>query len=341
VTAGIESVESARISVETREAVRRFIRTGSIFLALAILWTGLAFASPYFFTQQNILNILLQSSTVGILAAGVTVVLIAGEIDISVASVQALAATVAATVIITHGGSVVLGIAAGIAVAILCGSVNGYVTIYARVPSFIVTLAMLGIAQGAAFLVTGGQAIGEFPRAYTVIGQGKVGPIPVPVIIAGVVYLLLHLLLAQTAFGVNIYAIGGSRNASRLVGLRVERTIMAVFVLCGALAGLSGLILSARLDAAHGSFGASDLLDAIAAVVIGGTSLFGGSGTVVGTLGGVIIISTIRNGLVLLNVEAFWTQVVVGVVILAAVMLDQVFKGELAFRDLVPGLRHG
>lgn len=340
-TAGIESVESARISVETREAVRRFIRTGSIFLALAILWTGLAFASPYFFTQQNILNILLQSSTVGILAAGVTVVLIAGEIDISVASVQALAATVAATVIITHGGSVVLGIAAGIAVAILCGSVNGYVTIYARVPSFIVTLAMLGIAQGAAFLVTGGQAIGEFPRAYTVIGQGKVGPIPVPVIIAGVVYLLLHLLLAQTAFGVNIYAIGGSRNASRLVGLRVERTIMAVFVLCGALAGLSGLILSARLDAAHGSFGASDLLDAIAAVVIGGTSLFGGSGTVVGTLGGVIIISTIRNGLVLLNVEAFWTQVVVGVVILAAVMLDQVFKGELAFRDLVPGLRHG
>ena len=340
-TAGIESVESARISVETREAVRRFIRTGSIFLALAILWTGLAFASPYFFTQQNILNILLQSSTVGILAAGVTVVLIAGEIDISVASVQALAATVAATVIITHGGSVVLGIAAGIAVAILCGSVNGYVTIYARVPSFIVTLAMLGIAQGAAFLVTGGQAIGEFPRAYTVIGQGKVGPIPVPVIIAGGVYLLLHLLLAQTAFGVNIYAIGGSRNASRLVGLRVERTIMAVFVLCGALAGLSGLILSARLDAAHGSFGASDLLDAIAAVVIGGTSLFGGSGTVVGTLGGVIIISTIRNGLVLLNVEAFWTQVVVGVVILAAVMLDQVFKGELAFRDLVPGLRHG
>ena len=340
-TAGIESVESARISVETREAVRRFIRTGSIFLALAILWTGLAFASPYFFTQQNILNILLQSSTVGILAAGVTVVLIAGEIDISVASVQALAATVAATVIITHGGSVVLGIAAGIAVAILCGSVNGYVTIYARVPSFIVTLAMLGIAQGAAFLVTGGQAIGEFPRAYTVIGQGKIGPIPVPVIIAGGVYLLLHLLLAQTAFGVNIYAIGGSRNASRLVGLRVERTIMAVFVLCGALAGLSGLILSARLDAAHGSFGASDLLDAIAAVVIGGTSLFGGSGTVVGTLGGVIIISTIRNGLVLLNVEAFWTQVVVGVVILAAVMLDQVFKGELAFRDLVPGLRHG
>jgi len=341
VTAGIESVESARISVETREAVRRFIRTGSIFLALAILWTGLAFSSPYFFTQQNILNILLQSSTVGILAAGVTVVLIAGEIDISVASVQALAATVAATVIITHGGSVVLGIAAGIAVAILCGSVNGYVTIYARVPSFIVTLAMLGIAQGAAFLVTGGQAIGEFPRAYTVIGQGKIGPIPVPVIIAGGVYLLLHLLLAQTAFGVNIYAIGGSRNASRLVGLRVERTIMAVFVLCGALAGLSGLILSARLDAAHGSFGASDLLDAIAAVVIGGTSLFGGSGTVVGTLGGVIIISTIRNGLVLLNVEAFWTQVVVGVVILAAVMLDQVFKGELAFRDLVPGLRHG
>lgn len=332
------ATESVRTGIETREAIRRLVRTGSIFIGIAILWTILAFASPYFFTQQNLLNILLQSSTVGILAAGVTLVLIAGEIDISVASVQALAATVAATVIITHGGPVVLGMAAGILVAVLAAVVNGYATVYARTPSFIVTLAMLGIAQGAAFLMTGGQSIGEFPRAYTVIGQGKVGPVPVPVIIAGSVYLVLHLLLSQTKFGVNVYAIGGSRNASRLVGLRVERMIMAVFVICGALAGLSGLILSARLDAAHGSFGASDLLDAIAAVVIGGTSLFGGSGSVVGTLGGVIIISTIRNGLVLLNVEAFWTQVVVGVVILVAVMLDQVFKGELTFRDLVPGL---
>lgn len=331
--------ESVRTGIETREAIRRLVRTGSIFIGIGILWTILAFASPYFFTQQNLLNILLQSSTVGILAAGVTLVLIAGEIDISVASVQALSATVAATVIITHGGPVVLGMATGILVAVLCGIVNGYATIYARIPSFIATLAMLGIAQGAAFLITGGQSIGEFPHAYTVIGQGKVGPVPVPVIIAGSVYLVLHLLLSQTPFGVNVYAIGGSRNASRLVGLRVDRTIMTVFVICGGLAGLSGLILSARLDAAHGSFGASDLLDAIAAVVIGGTSLFGGSGSVVGTLGGVIIISTIRNGLVLLNVEAFWTQVVVGVVILVAVMLDQVFKGELTFRDLVPWMR--
>jgi ribose/xylose/arabinose/galactoside ABC-type transport system permease subunit len=330
-----------RTSAETREAVRRFLRTGSIFIALGLLWTVLAFKSEYFLTEQNLLNILLQSSTVGILAAGVTLVLIAGEIDISVASVQALAATVAATVIITRGGSVVLGIAAGILVAVLAGAVNGYMTIYARIPSFIVTLAMLGIAQGAAFLVTSGQAIGEFPHAYSVLGQGKVGPVPVPVIIAGIVYLTLHLLLSQTPFGVNVYAVGGSRNASRLVGLRIERTIMTVFVISGALAGLSGIILSARLDAAHGSFGASDLLDAVAAVVIGGTSLFGGSGNVVGTLGGVIIIGTIRNGLVLLNVEAFWTQVVVGVVILVAVMLDQLFKGELAFRDLVPGLRRG
>ncbi len=330
---------SARTNAETREAVKRFFRTGSIFIALALLWTALAFASPYFFTQQNILNILLQSSTVGILAAGVTLVLIAGEIDISVASVQALAATVSATVIITHDGSVALGIAAGILVAVVAGSLNGYATIYARIPSFIVTLAMLGIAQGAAFLVTGGQAIGEFPHSYGVLGQGKVGPVPVPVIIAGAVYLVLHLLLSQTPFGLNVYAVGGSRNASRLAGLRIERTIMTVFVISGALSGLAGIILSARLDAAHGSFGASDLLDAVAAVVIGGTSLFGGAGGVIGTLGGVVIISTIRNGLVLLNVEAFWTQVVVGGVILVAVLLDQMFKGELAPRDLVPGLR--
>jgi ribose transport system permease protein len=236
---------------------------------------------------------------------------------------------------------VTLGILAGIGVATLAGAVNGYFTVFGRIPSFIVTLAMLGIAQGAAFLMTSGQAIGEFPHSYEVIGQGKVGPVPVPVIIAGALYLFFHLLLSQTRFGMDVYAVGGSRNASRLVGLRIERTIVSVFLISGALAGISGIILSSRLDAAHGSFGASDMLDAVAAVVIGGTSLFGGSGNVIGTLGGVIIISTIRNGLVLLNVEAFWTQVVVGAVILIAVMLDQVLKGDLRARDLVPGIRHG
>jgi ribose transport system permease protein len=333
--------EVARTSAVSREALVRTLRTGSIFIALAVLWVVMAFASPYFFTQTNILNILLQSSTVSILALGITVVLIAGEIDISVASVQALSATVAATVIVTHGGPVFLGILAGIAVATLAGAVSGYFTVFARIPSFIVTLAMLGIAQGTAFLITSGQAVGEFAHSYGVLGQGKVGPVPVPVIIAGCLYLAFYLILSQTPFGMNVYAVGGSRNASRLSGLRIERTVVAVFLISGALAGISGIILSARLDAAHGSFGASDMLDAVAAVVIGGTSLFGGSGSVLGTLGGVIIISTIRNGLVLLNVEAFWTQVVVGAVILLAVMLDQVLKGELTARDLVPGLRRG
>ena len=322
----------------TREAVRRFIRTGSIFLGIGVLWLVLSFASPYFFTQQNIMNILLQSSTVGILAAAVTIVLIAGEIDISVASVQALSATIAATIIITHDGPVVLGMLCGVAVAALAGMINGYMTMFSRIPSFIVTLAMLGIAQGIALLVTSGFSVGEFPHSYTVLGQGMVGPVPVPVIIAAVVFVVVHFVLSKTSFGVDVYATGGSRDAARLVGLRVNRIVIIVFVLSGALAGLSGLILSARLDAAHGTFGASDMLDAVAAVVVGGTSLFGGSGNVIGTLGGVIIISTIRNGLILLNVEAFWTQVVVGVVILLAVMLDQVFKGELAARDLVPGL---
>ena len=326
--------------LERRATIIRGVRAAGIFVALALLWVGLALASPYFFTQQNILNILLQSSTVGILAAGVTLVLIAGEIDISVASVQALAATVAASVIILHGQSLVLGIAAGIGAGVLAGLVNGYATVYARIPSFIVTLAMLGIAQGASFLVTDGLSVGEFPGWYTTLGQGKVGAIPVPVIIAAVVYLVLYLLLSQTRFGVDVYAVGGSRNASRLAGLRIERTIMTTFVISGALAGLAGIILSARLDAAHGTFGASDLLDAIAAVVIGGTSLFGGSGNVIGTAAGVIIISTIRNGLVLLNVEAFWTQIVVGTVVLVAVLLDQIVKGELTFRDLVPGLAY-
>jgi ribose/xylose/arabinose/galactoside ABC-type transport system permease subunit len=224
---------------------------------------------------------------------------------------------------------------------VLCGAISGLLTWKLKVVSFISTLAMLGIAQGAAFLLTNGQAVAGFGETYAKIGTSTIRGFPVAAVIAGVVFLVLHLMLTRTKLGLQIYAVGGNAEAAAYAGIKPGRVKLYALMISGLCAGIGGIILSARLDAGNGLFGAGDLLQAVAAVVIGGTSLFGGSGSVIGTLGGVIIISTIRNGLVLLNVESFWTQVVVGAVILLAVMLDQVLKGELKPRDLVPGLRHG
>lgn len=314
---------------------RAYLQVGSVFLALAVLWVALSLSTPYFLTTQNVLNILLQSAVVGILAAGFTIVLIGGEIDLSIASVQALAGTIAAVLIIQEGLSISVAIPLVILVGVAAGLVNGYFTVFARIPSFIVTLAMLGIAQGIAFVLTSGRTIGGFPDAYHVLGRGDIAGVPIPVICFIGVYVVLHLLLTQTRYGVELYAVGGARRAADLVGLRTGRIVVTSFVISGLLAAFAGLVLSSRLNAGHGGFGATELLDAVAAVVIGGTSLYGGAGTVIGTFGGVLIISTIRNGLILLGVDPFWQQVVVGVIILLAVMVDQMIKGHLRPRDLV------
>lgn len=316
--------------------LRSHLQTTSIFVALALLWIVLSFSSPYFFTTSNVLNILLQSSVVGILAAGFTLVLISGEIDLSFTSVAALATVVSAVIIIQHGVPVVPGILLVLGVGAAAGLVNAYMTVIAGIPSFIVTLAMLGIAQGLAFVLTGAQTIQGFPHAYDVIGQGKVGRIPVPVFIVIGVYLVLNYLLSHRPFGVDVYAVGGSRKAATLAGLRPGRIVMIAFVTSGVLAALAGIILSAQLDAGQGNFGQTNLLDAIAAVVIGGASLNGGSGTFVGTAAGVLMIASINNGLVIVGVSPFWVQVVVGLIILSAVMTDRLVKGELDVRQLVP-----
>jgi ribose transport system permease protein len=319
-----------------------YLQVVTIFGALVLLWVVLSFSAPFFLTERNILNIFLQSAVVGILAAAFTLVLIGGEIDVSVSSVQALAGTLAAVLVIEHGIPVLPGMLLVIGMGLLAGLINGYLTAFATIPSFITTLAMLGVAQGLAFVITSGRTIGGFPDPYLMLGQDKLGPIPVPVVIAGVVYLVLHLLLTQTRFGVELYAVGGSRRAASRMGIRVTRIIVVTFIISGILSAIAGMVLSARVNSGSGTVGATSLLlDAIAAVVIGGTSLEGGAGTMLGTLGGVLIISTIRNGLILLHVDPFWQQVAVGVIIVLAVMVDQLFKGKLRLRDLVRGRPSG
>jgi ribose transport system permease protein len=315
---------------------REYFHAGGVFGALVLIGAVLTMASPHFLTHTNLINILLQSATLSIISAGLTMILITGEIDLSIASVQALSGTIAAIFIIQLDLPMMIGIGGALGVGLLIGAINGYLTVFAKVPSFIVTLASFGILQGIALLLTNAQPVAGFPEAYGAIGQDKIAGIPVPVVLAGAVYCVMHFILAKTRFGVDLYAIGGGRRAAELTGIRVGRALVLGFCISGLLAGLAGVILSSRLDAGSGTFGVNDLLTAVAAVVIGGTSLVGGTGTVIGTLGGVLLITTIGNGLILLNVTQFWQQIVVGLVLVAAVLIDQVVRGRVRLRDLVP-----
>ena len=259
--------------------VARYVRAGAIFIALTVLWIALSFGSPYFFTYNNILNIFLQAAPISIIAAGFTVVLITGEIDLSIGSAIGLTASVVALVVIRAEVPIVTGLFIGMGIGLLIGLVNGYITVYFGMPSFVVTLATLGIAQGTALVLTAGRPVSGFPDWYPFIGQGKLfGEIPMAIVIAVCVYAVLFFLLRRTALGVQLYAIGGNREAANLAGVRVNRVLITAFVISGLCGGLAGIVLSSRLDAGHGNFGQSNLLDAVAAVVVGGTSLMGGSG---------------------------------------------------------------
>ncbi len=318
---------------------RAMAQTLGQYFAILLMWAVLASSTPYFLTVQNIRNIFLQSAVMGILAAGFTVILIAGEIDLSIATVQAFAGTLAAIFIIKDGMSIWVAMSVVMGVSFLIGVLNGYFTVYVKIPSFIVTLATLSIAQGLGFVLASGRTIGGFPSSYHFLGRASLGPVPVPVAILVAVYLIFHLILTQTKFGLELYAVGGSRLTAERVGLNTPGVLVSAFMISAMLAGFAGLILSSRLNAGHGSFGATMLLDAVAAVVIGGSSLSGGSGSLIGTFAGVIIITTIQNGLVHLGVDPFWQQVAVGVIVVGAVALDQLIKGRLRLRDLVPFIR--
>jgi ribose/xylose/arabinose/galactoside ABC-type transport system permease subunit len=301
-----------------------------VYLALALIWVILALKSPYFFTVPNIRNVLVQASTLSIIAAGLSIVLIAGEIDLAVATIQAFVGSIAAVLMVRADFPWPLAMVLAICAGVAAGVTSAGVAIVARLPTFITTFAMLGITGGIGLLLTNGQPVSGFPPGYEVFGNGRVGPIPVPVIIMAAVYLVLHVMLTRTRAGLKIFAIGGSRAAAISAGISWKRTMLAVLGLSGFLSAISGIIITSRLGAGSGTYGAESLLPAVAGVMIGGVSLFGGVGSLIGTLGGVLIIVSINNGLVLLNISQFWQQVVVGIVILCAVLIDQWAKGQLS-----------
>jgi len=290
---------------------------------LLILWIALSFASPYFLTKVNIFNVFLQAAIIGVLAFGSTVALISGEIDLSIGALEGFTAVIAALVLVKLGLPWPLGVVAAIGCGTLIGLANGLITTQIGVPSFIATLATLGMTSGLALRITGGNSIYGFPAAYLETGRGRILGLPVSALLAAAVLVVLWLALRFTRLGLHFYAVGGNRAAAAETGINPRRIKTIALTISGTCAGVAGVLISARLNAANGNFGQFDLLDAIAAVVIGGTALTGGVGSLIGTLFGVLIIVTIRNGLDLLGVSPFWQTSAVGAMILVAAVLHR------------------
>jgi ribose transport system permease protein len=301
-------------------AVSRVVAIAALIILLAIL-------SPQFLTWGNFVNVARQASLQFLIAAGLTIVVLTGGIDLAVGAILGLAACLSASLI--SQGYVAWGIASALLSGLACGSVNGLLITYGRIPAFIATYGMLWIAHGLGYVFMKGEVIYGLPEVVRFIGVGFIGPIPVPVVVAVALLIALHVMLHGTVLGRAIYAIGGNPGAARLSGMPVKRRLITVYALSGLLSGCAALVVIARVNAADSSLGEDMLLPAIAAVCLGGTSLFGGVGGIVGTAIGSLILALVVNGMNLLGVETFWQSGVMGAIILASVLADQLGGSRL------------
>jgi ribose/xylose/arabinose/galactoside ABC-type transport system permease subunit len=295
----------------------------------------------HFLKPLNLFNVMLQISIVGLIAVGMTFVILTAGIDLSVGSLVAVAGLTAA--LIAKGSaassfSLDAAEAAGygwfaammgaIAVGLVGGAIQGSAITKLKVPPFVVTLGGLSVFRGMALMISGSGPISGFDEAYRWWGQGRIGPVPVPVIIFLSIAIIAFVVLRYTRYGRQVYAVGGNREAARLAGVNVERVLLSVYVIIGFLSGLAGFVLSARLNSAEAVAGTGYELNVIAAVVIGGTSLFGGVGTILGTVIGSILIGVLNNGLVLMNVNPYVQQITIGLILVAVVAFDQFAKSR-------------
>lgn len=301
--------------------LRRLLLDNGALTALIALVIAMAALSGDFLTTDNLLNIGVQAAVTAILAFGMTFVIVSAGIDLSVGSVAALSATVLAWSATEAGVPVALAVLLAVLTGIGCGVVNGFLISYGKMPPFIATLAMLSVGRGLSLVISQGSPI-AIPDSVSHLGDNLGGWLPVPVIVLTVMGLLTAFVLRRTYIGRSMYAIGGNEEAARLSGLRVKRQKIAIYAFSGLFAATAGIVLAARLSSAQPQAAQGYELDAIAAVVIGGASLAGGTGKASGTLIGALILAVLRNGLNLLSVSAFWQQVVIGVVIALAVLLD-------------------
>jgi ribose/xylose/arabinose/galactoside ABC-type transport system permease subunit len=304
---------------------RRLGTLAGLFGLCVLLWI----LTPHFLTVSNLLNVLEQTSINAVVAVGMTYVIISGGIDLSVGSVLALAGVVLAT-LLHDGVPIPIAMAASLAVGALFGSLSGVAITWGRLPPFIATLGMMSIARGCALLFTEGRPVSGFGPDFRAIATARVGGIPAPVFVTAAVYLAGHFVLSETRFGRYVYALGGNEEATRLSGVNVRMYKTAVYAASGLTSAVAAVLLTARLNSAQPIAGIMYELDAIAAVVIGGTSLVGGEGGLGGTLIGALIMGVLRNGLNLLSVSSFMQQVVIGLVIVGAVLIDTVLKSRKA-----------
>lgn len=292
---------------------------------LLVLCLSLWALTPHFLTVSNLLNVAEQTAIIAVIAAGMTFVIVTAGIDLSVGSVLAFSGVTMAS-LLQKGAPVAAALAVGIGVGFFCGALNGLLITIGRLPPFIATLGMMSVARGAALLFTEGRPISGFSDSFRYLATGKPLGVPMPVIVMLAVFFAAHFLLTKTKLGRYTYAIGGNEEATILSGVNVRLYKALIYGICGGLSGLAAILLTARLNSAQPIAGMMYELDAIAATVIGGTSLMGGEGNVFGTLIGALIIGVLRNGLTLLNISSFAQQIIIGLVIIVAVLLDMALK---------------
>ncbi|MGY4857332.1 ABC transporter permease [Cryobacterium sp. AP23] len=297
-----------------------------IYVAAVVLFAVLGFLNPNFLTVNNLRDVAVSASVNAIIGIGLTFVIITAGIDLSVGAVASFAGIVSANLMVNEGVPPMLGLLLGIFIGIICGTINGLLVTKLRLPPFIATLGTMSVFQGCAYVATNGRPVYDIPAEFVMILNSYVFGVPVVVIVVAVVAIGAWLLLRKTVFGQNVIAVGGSEETAWLSGVRVHRVKIAVYAIAGGLSALGGLVIVARINAAQPDAGASYQLTAIAAAVIGGANLMGGEGRIAGTLVGALILGALTNGLVLLNVPSFYEQIVTGLVVLIAVVLDQTSK---------------
>lgn len=297
-----------------------FKRYGIVFILLLMV-IGFTTVKPVFLRSANIINIFRQVAVIGTLALGVTLVIITAGIDLSSGSLVALVGVITAT-LAAPGDNIFIAIMIGLAVGVFCGLINGVIIAKTGIPPFIATLGMMTAARGAALLFTGGKPVSNISESFLYIGAGKIGFLPVPVLIFLLMGLITHILLTKTKFGKTVYSIGGNIQAAKLCGINVNKVLVLVYAYAGLMAAVGGIILTARVSSGNPTSGLAYELDAIAATVIGGTSLTGGVGLISGTIIGALIIGVLNNGLTLVGVSPNWQQVIKAIIIVGAVTID-------------------
>jgi len=323
-----DHAERAKTMIQRIADLRAWLFLAALIVGFEV-WSRMSFGGTFIFNPFNITSIAIFAVAPLLLATGQTFVIITGGIDLSMGFIMGLAAVVAAHVInwATPGMgmplAVLFGALVAIGVAMIPGFINGILVSRLKVPPFIGTLGMFGVARGVAFLLAGGTTVPVQNSFFAALGNGRIWGIPWIVIITAGFVLIMHYLLSQTRFGQHNYAIGANEQAARRAGIDIKAHLLKLYILSGICAGLAGFLYAARFSAGAAQAGEPLLLDSVAAVVIGGASLFGGSGTILGTVAGAFVIAVIQYGLVFINVEPFWQFISVGVVIIISVLIDQ------------------